>query len=62
MIEGWMEYITDLFDDERREMPSISNNMLDPKILRSEVQAAVQSMKNNKAVDTDETGVELIKA
>ena len=62
MIERWTEYITDLFDDERGEMPDISNNMLGPKILASEVQAAVQSMKNNKAVGTDEITVELIKS
>ena len=48
MIERWTEYITDLFDDERGEMPSISN-MLGPKILTSEVQAAVQSMKNKQS-------------
>ena len=43
-------------------MPGISNNMLGPKILTSEVQAAVQSMKNNNAVGTDEIAVELIKS
>ena len=62
MIERWTEYITDLVDDERGEMPGISNNMLGPKILTSEVQAAGQSMRNNKAVGTDEIGVELIKS
>ena len=36
--------------------------MLGPKILTSEVLAAVQSMKNNKAVGTDEIAVELIKS
>ena len=49
------------FDDERGEMPSILNNMLGPKILKSEVQAVVQNMKNSKAVGTDEIAVELIK-
>ena len=45
MIERWMEYITDLFDNKRGE--SMPNNMLGPKILKSEIQATIQSMKNN---------------
>ena len=36
--------------------------MFGPKILKPEVQAAVQSMKNNKAVGTDEIAVELLKS
>ena len=49
-----MEYITDLFDDARGEMPSIMNSMLSLKISKSEVQAAVQSIENNMTVGTDE--------
>ena len=45
MIERWMEYITDLFDNKRGE--SMPNNMLGAKILKSEIQATIQSMKNN---------------
>ena len=62
LIERWTEYITDLLDDERGEMPCKTNNMLGPKILKSEVQTAVQSMKNNKAAGTDEIAAELIKS
>ena len=62
MIERWTEYITDILEDERGEMPCITNNMLGPKILKSEAQTAIQSMKNNKAVGTYEIAAELIKS
>ncbi|XP_072043716.1 uncharacterized protein [Amphiura filiformis] len=60
-IKRWTEYISELFDDERGEMPTIKREIDGPEILQSEVQSVVHNMKNNTSIGPDELGVELIK-
>ena len=48
ILERWIEYIQELFHDNRRDKPPIPKNMDGPKILRSEVQGALKRMKNTK--------------
>ena len=49
ILERWTEYISELFSDERGEMPTIINDTVGPKTLKSEVQSAINKMGKNKA-------------
>ena len=61
ILERWKEYIGDLFDDNRPEMPKVVN--LDgPPILLTEVESALKRMKNGKAAGEDGITAEMLKA
>ena len=62
ILERWTEYIDDLFTDDRGEKPEIRKTMEGPEILSSEVRAALQKMKRNKAAGPDEVVIEMIVA
>ena len=47
VLERWTEYIEELFRDDRGEKPTIHKNIDGPKILKSEVRAALTKMKTN---------------
>ena len=53
ILERWTEYIEELFRDNRGCKPEIRKNIDGPKILQSEIRAAVSSMKGNKAKGPD---------
>ena len=57
----WMEYMEELFDDERGEMPDIED-MDGPDILKEEVEAALRSMNDGKAPGGDSISAEMLKA
>ena len=62
ILERWTEYIEELFRDNRGGKPEIRKNIDDPKILQSEIRAAVSRMKGNKARGPDGIVIEMIKA
>ena len=57
----WKEYITELYDDDRAEMPKFAMTT-GCNILQEEVQKAINSMKNGKATGSDELSTEVLKA
>ena len=62
ILERWTEYIEELFRDNRGGKPEIRKNIDGPKILQSEIRAAVSRMKGNKARGPDGIVIEMIKA
>ena len=64
VLERWIEYIGELFNDNRPEIiPKISTRELTGKdILKSEVEAAIKSMRNGKATGNDKISKEMIEA
>ena len=46
--ERWCEYVGELFDDERGNIPKF-DQLEGPEILVKEVENAIKSMKNGKA-------------
>ena len=57
----WKEYITELYDDNRAEMPKFAMTT-GYNILQEEVQKAIISLKNGKATGSDEISTEMLKA
>jgi len=62
ILEGWAEYIQELFFDERKDRNVMNGNFAGPPILKDEVRAATKKMKNGKATGPDGISVKLIKA
>ena len=62
LTERWAEYIEELFMDERGEKPIIQKPIEGPEILKSEVKAAINKMKKNKAAEPDNICIEMIQA
>ena len=60
ILDRWIEYIWELFHDDRGDKPPIPKNMDGPKILRSEVKEALKKMKRYKAAGPDEIVTEMI--
>ena len=58
----WAEYVDELFEDKRGEKPRILKPINGPRILPSEVKAAISKMKANKATGPDEICIEMIGA
>ena len=62
IIERWTEYIQELFEDDRGDMPHIRKDIDGPEILKDEVRFAVKHMKRNKACGPDNIYAELLQA
>ena len=62
ILERWAEYISELFDDERKTHNVMKKNFAGPPILKEEVRAAINKMKKGKATGPDNISVELIEA
>ena len=62
ILQRWTEYISDLFADDRGNKPEIWKSMEGPEILTSEVRAALQKLKKNKAAGPDDIVTEMIVA
>ena len=62
ILERWTEYISDLFAGDRGSKPEIRKSIEGPEILTSEVRAAPQEMKRNKAAGPDDIVTEMIVA
>ena len=57
----WVEYVTELYDDEREPMPRFEVNGGE-NILKEDVEKATRSIKNGKATGPDDIPVEILKA
>lgn len=62
ILNRWSEYIVELFNDNRREMPIIKKEIDGPPILKEEVEAAVKKTKFGKALGPDNIPIEVIVA
>lgn len=60
-IKRWKVYISQLFDDERPPKPALHSDNVSLKILRPEIEHALETMKPGKAVGPDQIPIELIK-
>ncbi|GFO31859.1 Zinc finger protein 665 [Plakobranchus ocellatus] len=61
ILERWEEYISELFEDQRKDHNVMKNNFAGPPIMKDEVQAAIRKMKTGKATGSDGISVELIE-
>ena len=61
IIKGWSEYTEELFQDDRRNKPDICKNRWS-KDLQSEVKAAINKIKRNKAKSPDDVVIEMVQA
>ena len=61
IADRWVEYIKELYDDDREPMPQCAA-IRGESILKEEVEKAINSMKNGKAVGPDNISTEALKA
>ena len=62
-IQGrWEEYVQELYDDERGDMPTIPDEEDGEEILISEVEKTIKDLKIEKAPGMDQITTEMIKA
>ena len=50
ILERWTEYIKNLFEDDRPELPRIYKEMTGPNIIASAVRCAISKLKRKKPV------------
>ena len=63
VLGRWKEYVEELFEDDRGEVPQLNNiNMGGPPILKDEIEKAMRGMKEGKAVGEDGVNIEMLKA
>jgi len=62
IIERWTEYIQELFEDDRENMPPIRKDIDGPEILKDEVRFAIKNMKRNNAYGPDNIFGEYLQA
>ncbi|XP_042886502.1 craniofacial development protein 2-like [Penaeus japonicus] len=62
VLARWVEYVGELYDDERGMKPEYEGELEGPEIMREEILHAMKSMKNRKATGKDEIAIEMIKA
>uniref|UniRef100_A0A8D8LPD3 Craniofacial development protein 2 n=1 Tax=Cacopsylla melanoneura TaxID=428564 RepID=A0A8D8LPD3_9HEMI len=61
-LNRWIEYVTELFEDERSEQPNIETSELNGTIItRGEIENALGKAKNRKAVGIDNIHIEVLK-
>ena len=56
----WVEHISNLYNDNRDDMPTFPI-VSGEKILKEEVQKAIKSMTDGKAMGTDEISAEMLR-
>ena len=62
ILDRWTEYIQELFDDNRAELPRITKDVAGPEILADEVRSAIKKLKRNKACGPDKISAEMLQA
>src|SRR5579872_4891928 len=62
ILNRWTEYIQELFEDDRGDLPQIRKDIDGPDILKDEVRFAIKHMKRNKACGPDNIFAELLHA
>ena len=60
MDKRWVEYIKELYDDDRTPMPQFEITS-GQSILKEEVEKTIQSMKKGKATGSDEISTEMLR-
>lgn len=60
-LATWEEYIQQLFEDDRPEHHGMNNTDTGPHITKEEVQKAIDTAKNGKAVGPDKIPAEILK-
>ena len=61
VANGWKEYITELYDDNRTKMTKFAMTT-ENNILQEKIRKAINSMKNGQATRSDEVSTEILKA
>ena len=61
MLERWLEYIEELFDENREGTPEIHRAIDGPPIVPFEVRTAIKKMKRNRTPGPGGIATELIK-
>ena len=62
MQDRWIEFISEIFDDPRKDYNIMKGNFASVCILKDEIWAAVRKMKLVKLTGSDSITVELLKA
>ena len=62
IVEGWAEYISELYHDEIGDIPPIMKNFDGPSITKDEVRKAVKLMKKGKTAGPDKITIEMIES
>ena len=62
VLERWLEYTKERFEDNRSAVPQIRKSLDGPRILASEVNQAISKMKRNKACGPDQITAEMLQA
>merc|ERR1712240_839904 len=60
IMERWMEYVEELFDDERKDDP-VKNFLCGPEIMEEEVENCLNRMKSGKAQGIDGITADMLK-
>ena len=61
IAERWVEYIKELYDDNREPMPQFTT-ATGQNILKEEVENVIHLLKNGKAIDIDDLPTEVLKS
>ena len=56
----WTEYISELFENHRKEYNVMKRNFAGQPIMKDEIRAALRKMNSGKAADPDSISVELL--
>ena len=62
VMERWVEYIGELFEDDRPTHMELDNNEEGPPIIKSEIENAFGKMKRGKATSDDGISIEMLTA
>ena len=62
ILNRWVEYMSELFDDHRKDYNVTKQNFPCTLIMKDEIQAAIRKMKLGKATGTDSISVKLLEA
>ena len=53
LMKSWQQYVEQLFDEDRSEIPEVVVDMSGPAIVKEEVRQAVKKLKSSKAAGAE---------